>query len=92
MIWVNKASKSGLRRRLGVSALAGILLGSLTACGAASVSFKPGAQGEAIGADERACRAETGSDDGYRECMADRGYVVVDGADVRTSESGRAGQ
>ena len=92
MICVKKALKSGVRLRFGVSALAVVLLGSLTACGAASVSFKPGVQGEAMGIDERACRAETESDDGYRVCMADRGYVIVDGANVRTSESGRGGE
>ena len=71
------------------SALVSMLVGSIAGCGAATVSFKPGVQGDAMGVDERACHAETESDEGYRVCMADRGYMIVDGQDVRTSESGR---
>lgn len=67
-------------------------VGSISGCGAATLSFKPGVQGEAMLIDERACHAATDSDEAYRGCMADRGYMIVDGEDVRTSQSGRSGE
>ena len=66
----------------GVAVLAYLLFVGLSGCGA-NVSFKPGAQGEAIANDERACRAASEDDEGYRTCMTERGYLVVDEESLR---------
>ena len=73
---------SSLRAR-GPAVLACLLVAGLSGCGA-NVTFKPGVQGEAIANDERACRAASEVDDGYRTCMTDRGYLVVDEESLRT--------
>jgi len=67
-----------------VAVLAYLLLMGLSGCGA-NVTFKPGVQGEAIANDERACRAESKDDDGYRTCMTERGYLVMDEESLRVS-------
>jgi hypothetical protein len=45
--------------------------------GCANISFKRGASGDAMAADERACRNETSDEAGYVECMRKRGAYVA---------------
>ncbi len=52
--------------------------------GCANVTFKPGASGEAMGADERACRASSTTDADYAQCMRSRGSYVVGGGSEST--------
>lgn len=48
--------------------------------GCASVSFKRGASADALGADERACRAETKNEAAFADCMRKRGVYVRGGS------------
>lgn len=73
-----KSREGGRGARRAAAALFAFLcaLGS----GCASVSFKRGASADALGADERACRAETKSEAAFAECMRKRGVYVRGGS------------
>jgi len=87
--WIAHVSPSRPPISFGAAA---ILVAMLSACGGATVSFKPGVQGEAMSTDERACRSETEGERDYRACMAERGYLIVDGEALRKGEGGKGGR
>lgn len=45
--------------------------------GCATVSFKRGAGPESMSVDEKACRASTSDEDGFLQCMRDRGWYIA---------------
>ncbi len=53
-----------------------LLLGLLIVIGCAGVSFKRGASGDSMAADERDCRSSTDNEEQYIKCMRDRGYSM----------------
>lgn len=74
------------RHRIGPGAI-WLMLAFATLTGCAEVSFKRGASGEAMAADERACRAASADEAAYRECMRKRGnFVVVDDSAAEKKE------
>ena len=87
--WI--AHVSPLRLPISIGAAVS-LIASLSACGGATMTFKPGVQGEAMSIDERACRSETGDEQDYRACMVERGYLFVDGEALRKSEDINGGR
>ncbi|HPG26380.1 MAG: hypothetical protein H6748_03985 [Spirochaetaceae bacterium] len=60
-----------------------VLSSLLASMGCAGASFKSGASPDQIARDERECRSPSEAHASYESCMRERGYVVVDGDQIR---------
>ncbi|MBJ21036.1 MAG: hypothetical protein GY910_05370 [bacterium] len=65
----------GARSARGIALFVAVIVVS---AGCGSVSFKAGADPNQIAQDEATCRASTGSEEEFVQCMRDLGYLTAD--------------